>query len=120
MLNGKILCFSISLDGTIIVSCTFEDGLCHWDAIEGELIEESVNIGWHGEVIWTNNDCAKIFTWSRNNPITFWTAATDGGIHSASTFPLLPDVAACSIDMKHGLAVFRFKNGAVSVCDIHV
>ena len=118
-LNGSIRCFCISVDGTVIVSCTNRDGLFSWDLLTGRLIGESVYKKWQPSRIWMSNDGTKILTWAQNKPITWASVEPGGTIRKTSVLRLSFDVTDCAIDMNQGVAAVGLWSGAVAVCDIH-
>ena len=88
-LNGDI---AIGSDGTVIVSPS-EAGLCRWNAINWQLLGASVSTASYGDIIWTNNDCTKMVTWSEwNKTIRYWRAEPGGTIHETSALSVPADI----------------------------
>ena len=117
--NGLVRSICISGDGRFIVSCMFDCGLCRWDLVTAQLIGESASQERLGHYIWTNNDCTKIVTGTSNRPMTCWSVAPGGVILKTSSLPLPADVAACAIDVNHGVAAVGLANGAFAFGDIY-
>ena len=114
-----ISCFSLSGDGTIIVTTTHGCNLYLWDAISGQRKGKSVHKQERMSDIWTNYDGTRIVTLSTTRTITLWSVEPWGTIRETSTLPLPNDVATCAIDVNHGVAAAGSRSGAVAFCDIH-